>query len=362
MKKPMIFIVDDDPIQGRAMGQLLATNGYEIKSFTSARQLLALRSDLADCGLVISDINMPEMTGLELCAAIRAESEYGRIPVILITGNDVQNEKAAGLEAGADDFIGKPCRSMDLLAKIRSLLAIRRQEVATLEELRSTQSLNQRLQRLQRFLSPNVANMLTVEQLQPLLQPHRVEVSVFFVDLRGFTSFSERFEPEEVLSVLSDYYTAVGNSAIHHQGTLGHLAGDGIMVFFNDPEPVPDHQEASVRMALDVRASLLSQRKVWRARQYGIDFGIGLSAGFATIGEIGFEQFSQYSVIGPVSNFAARLSSAADDGQILISHRFYSRLPEGACAVELLGERQIKGLDGTAKIYNILTQSLKKAA
>lgn len=353
-----IFVVDDDVPHGRALSKLLSSNGYSVKTFESASRLMDAKHELEACDLVISDINMPGMSGLDLCRALRSQGSLGRIPIILITGSDPNLEKADGIEAGADDFIGKPFRSAELLAKVRSLLEIRTKEIATHEELQSSKGLNGRLQNLQRFLSPNVANLLTKDSIQQLLKPHRAEVSVFFIDLRGFTAFSERCEPEEVLEVLSAYYTAVGSSAIKHNGTLGHLAGDGIMVFFNDPEPIPDHRETAVQMAIEVRESLIAQRQIWRERQYEIDFGMGISEGFATIGEIGFDRFSQYSVIGPVTNFAARLCNAAVDGQILVSQRFNSKLKHGIYSVESLGDLQFKGLERTISVYNILSKDM----
>jgi class 3 adenylate cyclase/CheY-like chemotaxis protein len=348
-----IFVVDDDVFHAQALGQLLAAEGYAVKTFESAEQVLAARDELKTCDLIISDINMPGENGYELCRRLRNETSYGRIPFILITGSDPGAERAEGIDAGADDFIGKPCRMPELLAKIRSLLQIRSKELATLEELSSTKVLNSRLSELQRFLSPNIVNRLTEKDIEPLLKPHRAEVTVLFVDLRGFTSFSERREPEEVLDVLGAYYTAVGNAAIKYKGTLGHLAGDGIMVFFNDPEPIPNHQEEALRMAIEARESLVEQRRLWQQRQYGIDFGMGLSAGFATIGAIGFERFSQYSVIGPVTNFAARMCSVATGGQILVSQRFLARVADLGFNFESLGEREVKGLDRSVSVYNV---------
>lgn len=357
-----LFIVDDDAFHAHALGQLLAAENYAIKTFESAEHLLGAREELQNCDLMISDINMPGMDGYELCRTLRADNSSGRIPMILITGSDPTAERAQGIEAGADDFIGKPCRMPDLLAKIRSLLKIRSKELETLKELNSTKGLNVRLQELQRFLSPNIVNRLTEQDIEPLLQPHRAEVTVLFVDLRGFTAFSERREPEEVLEVLGAYYTAVGNAAIKYKGTLGHLAGDGIMVFFNDPEPIPNHQEEAIRMALEARESLVEQRKVWQQRQYGIDFGMGLSTGFATIGAIGFERFSQYSVIGPVTNFAARLCGVAADGQVLISQRFLSRIANSGFHFEGLGDRAIKGLEKPVSIFNVSERRRNEAA
>jgi class 3 adenylate cyclase len=232
------------------------------------------------------------------------------------------------------------------------LLNIREREVNRFKELESSKGLNLELRR---FVSPNIARHLGFADNQGILRPHRAEVTVLFVDLRRFTAFSEKVEPEEVLEVLHDYYTAVGTAAVKYKGTLSHLAGDGIMVFFNDPEPVKDHREVAIHMALEARESLSKHKKSWDERNYNIDFGMGLSEGYATIGGIGFEQFSQYTVIGTVSNFASRLSDVAVEGQILISHRFLSRVKNMDCLTDQLGQVNLKGIEKPVSIYNVLS-------
>ncbi len=344
MPIPHICVVDDEPIYSEGLRFLLDNQGFHIHVFSSADKFLAECETLPQIDLIISDINMPGRSGYELCKIVRQDTSNGRIPIILITGSDPNAEKATGLDAGADDFIGKPFSSKDLIAKVRSLLDIRAVELKTKKELDVTK----------KFISPNIASLLALEKYNELLKPHRAEVTVLFTDLRRFTSFSENAEPEEVLEVLGQYYTAVGNAAIKYLGTLGHLAGDGIMVFFNDPEPVANHMEVAVRMALEARGVLQEQRKRWHDRQYDIDFGIGISEGYATIGGIGFDRFSQYSVIGTVSNFASRLCHIANEGQILISRRFMSRLNPNNFQTEEVGEVALKGIDKPVSVFNVV--------
>lgn len=367
-EKPLICVVDDDEGVNAVLSEFLEAQGYDVKSFLRPAVFLEAYVALPRCDLVISDINMPGLSGYDLCRALRKDAIGARVPIILVTGSEVQSEKAKGLEAGADDFIGKPWSSKELLAKVRSLLGIRRQELETFGELLKTKGLNQelntrledevlraeRLEQLRRFLSPNLASLLAIDSQQALLKPHRAEVTVFFADLRNFTSFSQDREAEEVMEVLSRYYTIVGDAAIRHKGTLGHLAGDGIMVFFNDPEADPDHKENALSMALEAREALILERETWRCRQYGIDFGMGLSTGFATLGAIGFDRFSQYSVIGPVTNLASRLCHAAVGGQILVSSRFLARL-DAECEAEPLGDLALKGIEKCVSAHNVLT-------
>lgn len=362
MESAVICVIDDQVSFGRALCELLHVQGFRALYFASAAAFLAERAHLQRYDLIISDIQMPEMTGHEMCRVIRADSKLGRIPVILMTGDDPDNERALGIEAGADDFIGKPYRARELLAKIKSLLEIRAKELDMNEQLRNESQKSHRLEQLQQFLSPNVANLLTRDDTPQLLKPHRREVTVLFADLRRFTSFAQKAEPEEVLEVLSSYYTAVGNAAIKYRGTLGHLAGDGIMIFFNDPEPIENHKEIALQMALEAREALLTQREHWRDRLYDIDFGMGLSEGYATIGRIGFDRFAQYSVIGTVTNFASRLCGVADEGQIFVSHRFLARLQGQDCDSEAKGEVQLKGIDVPVKVHSIHSMKPKKAA
>ncbi|MBX3022702.1 MAG: response regulator [Bdellovibrionales bacterium] len=339
-----ICVIDDDFMHNSTLCQFLLYHGYEPLPFDSASAFLAQFKSLGACDLVISDINMPGISGLDLCKAIRAMQLEPRLPIILLTGSGPGVSRALGIDTGADEYIEKPFPPDQLLAKVRSLLKIRTDDAKKAGEL--TQA--------RRFISPNVANMLSAQDNQALLTPHRSEVTVLFVDLRRFTTFSSRVEPEEVLEVLGRYYTIVGNAAIKHQGTLGFLAGDGIMVFFNDPEPVPNHKQAALRMAIEAREALINERRRWNERNYDLDFGIGIAEGFATIGGVGFEQFSQYTVIGPVTNLASRLCYASTQGQILISQRFHSRLEADFCKTESIGELTLKGIDGPITVYNVL--------
>lgn len=344
-RQKLICVVDDDEPLNKAMCTSIRRQGHEVLSFGSADEFLAwFRRGERECDLIVSDINMPGSSGYDLCREIRRGQVSERIPIILVTGSDPRNEKATGIEAGADDFIQKPFQTRDLFAKMDSLLGIRAADLNKTEKLG----------RLTRFLSPTVARMVTADAPQILLRPHRKDVTVLFVDLRRFTSFAERFEPEEVLDVLGKYYMAVGNVALRHNGTLGHLAGDGVMVFFNDPEPIANHHEVAVRAALAIRDELVIEKTTWNERGYGIDFGIGIAEGYATIGGIGFDRFWQYSVIGPVTNLAARLCQSAEGGQILVSQRFLGRMRSTTCRSEPLGKVSLKGIAAEVSIFNIL--------
>jgi class 3 adenylate cyclase len=179
----------------------------------------------------------------------------------------------------------------------------------------------ERLGRLQRFFSPQVAELILSGETDDPLKTHRRDVAVVFIDLRGFTGFAEISEPEEVMAVLREYHAAVGQVILAHEGTVERFAGDGIMIFFNDPVVVPNPAERAVRMAVAVRDCIGELSLVWRKRGHQLGVGLGVAQGYATIGAIGFEGRWDYGAIGTVANLAARLCAEAKAGQILASTR-----------------------------------------
>ncbi len=186
---------------------------------------------------------------------------------------------------------------------------------------------------LARF-APQVAGLLTSAEGEQLLAGHRREISAMFCDLRGFTAFAETAEPEELLSVLRSYHAAVGEASVAEGGTVEHFAGDGLMVFFNDPAPIADHQLAAVRTACAVRDRFNELAAAWRKRGYELGMGIGIASGYATLGRIGFEGRYDYGAMGIVVNLASRLSDVAEAGQILISQRHFAAVEDAVEAAE----------------------------
>lgn len=349
-KNPLICVIDDDGAFRMAVSEMLEHEKFEIISFSSGSEFMEWFGwEPERCDLIISDLNMPGVSGYDLCRFVRSQSQTGRIPIVLITGQDAEEERAFGLEAGADDFIQKPAKKRDLLAKIQSLLSIREHEI-------------EQVKRLTQFISPNVAHLLVAGAHEKMLTPHRGHVTVMFVDLRGFTAFAEFAEPTEVLSVLNQYYQTVGRLSLRYDATIGHMAGDGVMIFLNDPHRMSNHQATAIRLAIDLRTQLTEQRALWRQRGHNIDFGIGLAEGYATIGAMGFDQFWQYSVIGPVANFASRMCHLANNGQILVSHRFLARMGPNDCVVEFVGPTALKGIKKAVAVHNVLSLTRVQSA
>jgi adenylate cyclase len=206
---------------------------------------------------------------------------------------------------------------------------------------------------LARFLSPQVAELVSSPEGEALLAGHRREITAMFCDLRNFTTFSETAEPEEVLGFLRRYHATVGALVVEHEGTLEHFAGDGIMVFFNDPAPQEDHAARSVRMALAIRERFGEISEEWRRRGYVLQLGIGIATGYATMGRIGFEGRYDYGGVGNAIILASRLSGEAEPNEILISQRTFAALDGGQGMAEAAGERTLKGFSRPQLVYSV---------
>jgi class 3 adenylate cyclase len=211
----------------------------------------------------------------------------------------------------------------------------------------------ERLGRLKRFFSPQLAELIVAGGADDPLETHRREVTVVFLDLRGFTAFAETAEPEEVMGVLREYHAEMGQLILEHEGTLERFTGDGMMIFFNDPVPVVDPAERAVRMALAMRGRVERLVKAWERRGYDLALGVGVAQGYATIGAIGFEGRWDYGAIGTVTNLAARLCGEAKGGQILMTSRV-AGLVEGVVEVEEVGKLALKGFLRPISTFNAL--------
>ncbi len=370
--KARILAVDDQPHNLRLLVDLLNARGYEVVTAASGAEALEkIGSERPD--LVLLDVIMPNMSGYEVCKKIRENPATGVLPVVMITALDPAEERVKGLEAGADDFLSKPINQPELLARVRSLLRIKQlydtvqEQKAQLGELNRTleervlEQVGQldRLGRLKRFFSPQLADLIVSGGADDPLKTHRREIAVVFLDLRGFTSFSEAADPEEVMNVLREYHAAMGALILSHEGTLERFTGDGIMIFFNDPVVVPNPAERALHMAVAMQEKAAVLLAKWRKLGYDLGFGIGVAQGYATIGAIGFEGRWDYGAIGNVTNLAARLCAEAKPGQILVSRRILATV-EGLVDAEAVGEITLKGFSKPVATFNVLR--LKDAA
>lgn len=364
-EKARILVVDDTAPNVKLLEQVLLLAGYEVVTAFSGEEGLA-KVHFAKPDLVLCDVVMPEMSGYDVCRALRANPATALLPVVMVTALDPETERIKGIEAGADDFLSKPINQPELLARVKSLLRIRalhrkiedqaaqladwnaqlEQRVADqVEEL-------ERLARLKRFLSPKVAEMIVAGQLDDPLATRRKEVTILFVDLRGFTAFSENAAPEDVMEVLRDYHGAIGRLVGKHDGTIEHFAGDGVMLIFNDPQPLADPAYAAVAMAVELRDEVERLSQGWSKLGYSLGCGIGIAQGFATIGTIGFPGRQDYGVVGAVNNLAARLCARAEAGSVLVSKRVHGRV-EGRVVAEPVDALSLKGFQSPVPAFSI---------
>jgi len=371
---PRILAVDDTPENLEILRMRLEANGYEVATAADGEEGVAKARELTP-DLILLDIMMPKLDGISVVRLLKQDISLQAIPVILVTAKADTRDVVEGLDAGGDDYLTKPFEHRALLARVRSMLrqkalhdtvasqAKRLEDQAaqlsdwnrSLEQTVADQVTElERMARLRRFLPEQVADLIVAAgNGDALLQSHRREVTVVFCDLRGFTAFAETAEPEEVMTVLAEYHSCLGEQIVRHEGTLERFVGDGIVVVFNDPLPCADHSERAVSMAAAMRDAIDEHSERWRKRDYLLGFGIGIARGHATIGRIGFDQRSDYAVIGTVSNHAARLCEEAKPRQILVSQRVLGAV-ESLVESVLVGELTLKGFRRPMPAYEIV--------
>ena len=360
-----ILVVDDLPQNVKLLDAVLSPRGYRVVPAASGEAALEAIAE-HNPELVLLDVVMPGMDGYEVCRRLRGEPATRFLPVVMITAHGGQ-EKVKALEAGADDFLVKPVDQTELLARVRSLIRLKgyhdtiEAQAAELaewnrlleERVRQQVDELERIGRLKRFLPPQVVDIVTSSGDESFLAGHRREITVVFCDLRGFTSFAETVEPEDLMAVLREYHAALGDLVGRFEGTLERFVGDGLVVFFNDPLPCPDAPAQAIRMAVAMRNRVDELAENWRRLGHDLQFGVGIAQGYATLGAIGYQERYDYAAIGAVTNLAHRLCSQAAPRQILISERVHAATDEIVVA-DAVGELTLPGFSRPVRAYNVI--------
>jgi class 3 adenylate cyclase/CheY-like chemotaxis protein len=331
-----VLVVDDVARNIRLLEALLTPEGYEVVAASSGADALARVADSAP-DVILLDIRMPDLDGYEVCRRVRSDDRHAFLPIIMVTSAEGE-ERIKALDAGADDFVAKPLDQRELLARVRSLIRIKQAHDTIASQAAELADLNrdlagrvetqvaeiERLDRLRRFLPAQLAEVALSSGGDALLASHRREIAVVFADLAGWTAFSETTEPEEVMGVIREFHETIGEIMARFEATVGWFAGDGVMAWFNDPFPVTDPAVRAATMAIAMRDAMATRTAAWRHRGHQLDFAVGVSLGYATIGTIGFDRRYEYGAVGSALNLASRLSDEAGPGQILMSARAFA--------------------------------------
>jgi CheY-like chemotaxis protein len=333
----VILIVDDLPANVRLLRAVLEPRGHAVAVASSGEEALS-RLAAGDIDLILLDVVMPGIDGYEVCRRVRADAATAYLGVVMITASGEQ-EKRRAIEAGADDFVTKPFDHAELLARVRSLLRIKRYH----DEIEAFN------RGLRSFLPPQVAELVKGDP--SVLESHRREIAVLACSLHGFPAFAEAAEPEELMAVLGAYHAALGALVDEASGTLARLTGDGLLVVFNDPLPCDDPASVAVRLALSMRDRVWELAEGWSRLGFELSLACGVALGHATIGRIGFSRRWEYAPVGRAPMLAERLCEAATGGQILVSQRVEAAVP---AVSQDVGELALRGFARGVRAFDVV--------
>ena len=324
---------------------IIAAMGHEVVAAADGPSALQqARAHMPD--LVILDVEMPGLSGFEVCRLLRAEEATSRMPIIMLTALHEAEDRVQGLNLGADDYLIKPFAVRELMARIEKRLAASRESDALRERHAAIR------QMFERYVPAHVVERLLADPALVKLGGEMQEVTVLFADLEGFTRMSEHMHPEKLLSVLNQYHELVVRIVQQHHGTVNKFMGDGVMALFNTPLPDPRHAEQAVEAALAIRDALADfHRQFEPAQRLPINFG--LHTGTAVVGNVGTTQIMDFTAVGDTVNLAARLRELAHAGQILISDKTHARLGDRA-EVRVVGPQQVKNRMEAVMTYEVL--------
>lgn len=336
---PLVLAVDDEPANLALLRKLLRHAGYAVvEALDGGSALQAVATHRPD--LVCLDVMMPDLDGIEVCRRLRSQPQHASLPILLVTALNRPEDKARGLEAGANDFLSKPFDEAELYARLRSLLR--------------TKALQDRLAALlERYVSASVAAEVLRDPFAAVaLGGTRRSVTTLFADIRGFTALAAEHEPEETLDLLNRYITVAGDAVDEHGGTVADLLGDGIFAFFGAPVQHDDDPQRAVRAALALQAGVL-RMTIPSLPEVRLQAGIGVTTGEVVAGNVGSERRMHYAVVGDSVNVASRLQQAAGPGQVLVDEATHSAVRDIVVALDL-GSLRLAGKGDWVHTYHVI--------
>jgi adenylate cyclase len=335
-----VLVVDDQP-QNLLLAEVhLKALGCTVEKATDGfAALAAVERQPPD--LILLDVMMPGMDGFAVCRKLKADREWRHIPIVLVTALNSSEDRVAGIEAGADDFITKPFNRHELTARVKSLLRVKRLEERERLHMRRT---------LERYLDSAVARQLLDAPELALPGGRRQDASILFADIRGFTAWSEQQDAESVVEVVNLFLAQAIEVVFRHGGTVDKFTGDGLMALFGAPIPSDDHPRRAVAAALDIVASAATIAHPRLTQPLAV--GCGINSGEVIVGNVGSERRLDYTAMGDVVNVASRLTDLAAGGQVLISQATRDRV--GDLAVADLGDQLLHNRRDPVRVYNAL--------
>lgn len=340
-----IQIADDNADNRQLLADILEVMGYRLlMSYDGPSTLMMARAEMPD--LLILDVNMPGMSGFDVCYELKKDTETAHIPILMLTAlGDIDN-RVTGLGLGADDYLEKPFNPRELIARIRRRLEAK----VTTDELRETQQMIR--QTFERFVAPQVVEQLLTDPATVKLGGVLQEITVCFSDLENFTPISERTHPELLLSVLNRYHALVVNIIQHHGGTIDKFIGDAVMALYNTPLGQEDHALRAVASALAIRDTLTEFHQQFEP-EFRMRINFGIHTGTAVVGNVGTHELMDFTAVGDTVNVAARLQSLSNNGQILISQATYEQI-HAHVRVNRIGAQSVKGRREAVMTYEVL--------